>query len=129
MIGKDLWQVHYQILLIISQKQFKKLNVKIVIVIESIKDNLIKYKRPSCNKNYSNNLDEELKKLFRNIFKFSNYDINKFILLLRKAVYPHEYIDEWEKFPETSLPEKEDFYSNLNMQITCMQKEFVKTLK
>ena len=43
-------------------------------------------------------------------------------------------MDDWEKFNETSLPEKEEFYSNLNMeditdQITCMQKEFVKTLK
>ena len=42
-------------------------------------------------------------------------DINKFIFLLRKGVYPYEYIDEWEKFNETSLPEKEEFYSNLNM--------------
>ena len=40
------------------------------------------------------------------------------------------------KFNETSLPEKEGFYSysNLNMkilqvQITCMQKEFVKAFK
>ena len=24
-------------------------------------------------------------------------------------------MDDWEKFNETSLPEKEEFYSNLNM--------------
>ena len=48
---------------------------------ESVKDNLIKYKCLSCNKDYSNKLDEELKKRFKNIFKFSNNDINKFILL------------------------------------------------
>ena len=34
-------------------------------------------------------------------------------LLLRKIAYPYEYMDEWENFSETSLPEKE-FYSNLN---------------
>ena len=25
-------------------------------------------------------------------------------------------MDDWEKFDETSLPEKEDFYSHLNME-------------
>ena len=46
---------------------------------ESVKDNLIKYKCSSCNKDYSNKLDEELKKRFKNTFKFSDNDINKFI--------------------------------------------------
>ena len=36
--------------------------------------------------------------------------------MLRKGVYPYEYMDDWEKFNETSLPEKEDFYSHLNME-------------
>ena len=43
-------------------------------------------------------------------------DINKCILLLRKGVYPYEYMDDWEKFNETILTEKEEFYSNLNME-------------
>ena len=38
------------------------------------------------------------------------------ILLLRKGVYLCEYMDVWEKFNKTSLPEKEDFYSHLNME-------------
>ena len=37
-------------------------------------------------------------------------------MLLRKDVYPHEYIDDWEKFNETSLPEKKYFYSPLNKE-------------
>ena len=37
-------------------------------------------------------------------------------MLLTKGVYPYEYMDEWEKFNEASLPEKEKFYSNLNME-------------
>ena len=36
--------------------------------------------------------------------------------MLRKGVYPYEYMDSWEKFNETSLPSKEDFYSNMNME-------------
>ena len=36
--------------------------------------------------------------------------------MLRKGVYPYEYMDDWEKFNETTLPEKEDVYSNLNME-------------
>ena len=42
----------------------------------------------------------------KNTFKFSNNDINKFILLLRKSVYPYKYIDDWKKFNKTTLPEK-----------------------
>ena len=37
-------------------------------------------------------------------------------MLLRKGVYPYEYIEYWERFDETSLPIKESFYSSLNME-------------
>ena len=36
--------------------------------------------------------------------------------MLRKSVYPYEYMDNWERFNETLLPSKESFYSNLNME-------------
>ena len=49
--------------------------------------NLIKYKCLSCNKDYSNKINEELKKQFKNTFKFPNDNINKFFLLLSKDVY------------------------------------------
>ena len=63
-----------------------------------------------------------MKKRFKNTFKCFNNDINEFILLLRKGVYPYEYMDECEKFNEKPLPEKEEIYSNLNMEgITDMQ--------
>ena len=34
------------------------------------------------------------------IYKFCNGDLNKFVLLLRKGVYPYEYMDSWERFDE-----------------------------
>ena len=40
-------------------------------------------------------------------------DQHKRGLLLRKGVYPYEYVDSWERFEETQLPPKEDFYSKL----------------
>ena len=85
---------------------------------------MIEYKCLSCNENYSNKIDEELKKQFKNTFKFSNNDINKFILLLRKGVYPYEYMDEWEKFNETTLPEKEDITDAYYMHPKRVCKDF-----
>ena len=69
--------------------------------------------------------NKELIKRFASTYEFCNNNtagsssserINKFVLLLRKGVYPYEYADAWERFSEISLPSKEDFYSNLNME-------------
>ena len=76
---------------------------------KTLKDNLIKYKCLCWNKNYQKRFDENLKKRLFNTFKFSNLDINKSILLLQKGVYPYVYMDDWEIFNETLLPEKEIF--------------------
>ena len=53
---------------------------------------------------------------FPNTNQFCNGDLNKFVLLLRKGVYPYEYMDSWETFNETSLSDKQDFYSELNLE-------------
>ena len=54
--------------------------------------------------------------------------------MLREGVYPYEYMDEREKFNETALPGKDNFYSNLDIkdikiQIRNMKKYFVNILK
>ena len=52
--------------------------------------------------------------MFSSVYQFCKDDLNKFVLLLRKGVYPCEYMDSWEKFDKTSLPHQEAFYSKLN---------------
>ena len=37
-------------------------------------------------------------------------------MLPQKGVYPYEYMDSWEKFDELTLPPKEDFHRNLNLE-------------
>ena len=41
--------------------------------------------------------------------------MEKFILLLKKGVYPYEYMDSFDKFDETTLPNIENFYSSLQL--------------
>ena len=67
-------------------------------------------------KNCQKDFNKDLINRFANTYEFSNKDINRFILLLRKGIYPYEYIDSWERFDETSLSDKEAFYSSLKME-------------
>ena len=69
-----------------------------------------------CGKEYKKGLNKKLIERFSNVYEFCDYNINKFMVLLRKGVYPYEYMDEWGKFNENKLPCKESFYSNLTME-------------
>ena len=69
-----------------------------------------------CKKNYQKGFNKELIQILANIYEFCNGDLNKFILLFRRGVYPYEYMDSSERFNETSLPDKKAFYNNLNME-------------
>ena len=60
--------------------------------------------------------NETLIERFHNTYQLSDNDFNKFKLLLRKGVYPYEYMDSWKKFEKESLPDKEYFYSELNKE-------------
>ena len=46
---------------------------------------------------------------FPRMYQFCNGGLNKFVLLLRKGVYPYKYMDSWERFDETPLPDKKYF--------------------
>lgn len=42
---------------------------------------------------------------------------NNFQLMKQKGVYPYDFMDSFEKFDKTELPQKEKFYSILNVSI------------
>ena len=81
-----------------------------------IKDEKLIFKCFECKKNYQKDFDKELINRFSSTYELCNEDITKFILFLRKGVYPYEYMDNWEIFNEALLPNKEAFYSNLDME-------------
>ena len=64
-----------------------------------------------CGKEYKKGLNKKLIERFSNVYEFCGYDINKFMVLLRKGVYPYEYMDD-----EKKLPSKGSFYSSLTME-------------
>ena len=93
------------------------------------KDEQLIFRCFECKINYEKDFNKELIKRFANICEFCNGDINKFILLLRKGVYPYQYMDNWKRFDETSFPDKEAFYSSLNIEyITDVDHRHAKTI-
>ena len=69
-----------------------------------------------CKKEYKKKFNKKLIERFSNVYECCDYDINKFMILLRKGIYPYEYMDEWNKFDEKELPCKGSFYSSLMME-------------
>ena len=68
-------------------------NCKSCLDYMTTKDEQLTFRCFSCKKNYEKDLNKELIQRLKNIYEFCNGDLNKFILLLRKGVYPYEYID------------------------------------
>ena len=79
------------------------------------KDNRLNYKCEDCNDTSAKSVDDLIKK-FQIAYKFCNGDLNKFLLLLRKVVYPHEYMESWDRFNKTLLPAKKVFNSELDLE-------------
>ena len=65
---------------------------------------------------YNKTSYDSLIEKFFNTYQLCNKDLNKLALLLRKDVYPYEYMGKWSRFNEDKLPDKESFYSELNKE-------------
>ena len=89
------------------------------------KNNRLKYICKKCKSKQTKLMNEAIK-TFPHVYQFCNGVHNKFALLLRKGVYPHEYIDSWERFNETSLPPKEAFYSELDLEEIKDEDQYLK---
>ena len=105
----------------------KRIDCKSCLDYMITKDDQLIFKCFVCKKNYKKEFNKELIKRFANIYEFCNGDINKFILLLIKGVYPYNYMDSWKIFDETSFSDKEAFHSSLNMEdITDVDHRYAK---
>ena len=79
-------------------------------------DDKLVYKCGECKKEQEEALEHKLIENSPSVYEFCEGDLDKFVLLLRKCIYPYEYMNSWEKFDETSLPDKKDFHSKLNSE-------------
>ena len=80
-----------------------------------LKNDRLNCRSKECNGTSTKSINDLTEK-FPNTYRFCNGDLNKFVLLLRKGVYPYEYMDSWERFNKTSLPPKKDFYIELTLE-------------
>ena len=70
----------------------------------------------NAKKNNSKDFNNELTERFKNTYQFCKNDNNNFLMLLRKGIYPYEYMDSWNKFNQDKLPPINNFYSELTME-------------
>ena len=114
LIGLDLLQIHYQNLLIthlkflIVQNGNEKIKINSECYYVGLKNNRLNYKCKKCKVEWKIPLNKLFKK-FPSVYQFCNGNLNKFVMLLRKGIYPYEYMDSWEKSNEAALPPKKRF--------------------
>ena len=76
-----------------------------------------KYVKYSCDKckKVSYKPISDLIKRCSDVYSICNGDLDKFLLLLRKGVYPYEYMNSWNRFNECKNPPFKKYYGKLNM--------------
>ena len=60
-------------------------------------------------------LTTNLVRVGQRLFVFEEYTPKQYELLVKKGIYPYEYMSSWDKFKEIKLLPKEAFYSKFNM--------------
>ena len=90
-------------------------NVKSECEFIGLKNNRLNYRCKESTGTSTKSVNDLIEK-FPRTYKFCNDNLNKFFLLIRKGVYPYEYMYSSEKSNETSFPSKEAFYSELTLE-------------
>ena len=80
-------------------------NIKSKCDFIGFKNNRLNYKREECKRTSTRSINGLIEK-FPSVYQCCDGDLNKFVLLLGKGVYLYEYMNSWEKFNETSWPDK-----------------------
>ena len=124
MIVLDLCQIHVSKLVdntsgifnIIKCKScIEKIKINSECCFVRLKNNRLIYKCKECKEEWKKPINELIEK-FPSIYQFCDGDLNRFVLSLRKGVFPYEYMDSWEKDNESALPPKKYFCSNLDLE-------------
>ena len=123
MILVDSCKVNYLTLLItclkllikIAKNAWKEKKIRSECEFVGLKYNRLNHKCKECNETSAKSVNDLIEN-FPRTYKFCNGNLNKFVLLSRKGVYPYEYMDSLERFNDTSLPPKKSFYSELNLE-------------
>ena len=97
------------------KKCMERKNIKPECDFIGFKNNRLNYRCKECKRKSTKSIDRLIEK-FSRMHQFCNSNLNKFVLLLRKGVYPYEFMDSWEKFDETSLTDEKYFYRELNLE-------------
>ena len=90
------------------KKCMERKNIKPECDFIGFKNNRLNYRCKECKRKSAKSIDGLIEK-FLSMHQFWNGNLNKFVLLLRKGVYPYEFMDRWEKFDETSSTDKKYF--------------------
>ena len=69
-------------------------NIKVKREFIGLKNNRSNYRWKECNGISAKSVNDLIEK-FPRMYKFCNGNLNKFAMLLRKGVYPYEYMDSW----------------------------------
>ena len=64
-----------------------------------LKNKRLIYKCKKCREEWKRPINELIEN-FSSVYQFCNSDLNKFVFLLRKGVYPYEHLDNWKNLIE-----------------------------
>ena len=74
------------------KKYMERKNIRSECKFIGLRNNRFNYKCKECNETSAKSVNGLIEK-FPSMYQFCNGDLNKFVMLLRKGVYPYEYVD------------------------------------